>query len=124
LITSACVGGHEANPTNTISTSLKFTLSSLVAASDEQYESIRDDEIALLARKFRAMHKFWKARRRNSRNSWGCFMCGDTTHFITDYPKRKNYDYSNKNNYNNENDYKKKNRFRYKKKKNIKKIMS
>jgi hypothetical protein len=31
---------------------------SLAAASDEQYESILDDKIALLAMKFWAMHKF------------------------------------------------------------------
>jgi hypothetical protein len=35
LITSARVGGHDANPTNTISSSLEFTLSSLVVASNE-----------------------------------------------------------------------------------------
>jgi hypothetical protein len=36
LITSAHVGGHDANPTNTtISSALKFALSSLVVASDE-----------------------------------------------------------------------------------------
>jgi hypothetical protein len=50
LITSARVGGHDAKPTNTISSSLDFTLSSLAIASDEQYESIPNDEIALLAR--------------------------------------------------------------------------
>jgi hypothetical protein len=66
LITSARVGGHDANSTNTISQSLEFALSSLPTPSDEQYESIPDDKIALLARKFRAMHKFWKERRRNS----------------------------------------------------------
>jgi hypothetical protein len=50
LITSAHVGGHDANPTNTtVSSGLEFTLSSLDAASDEQCESIPDDEIALLA---------------------------------------------------------------------------
>jgi hypothetical protein len=65
LITSAHVGGHDANSTNTISPSLEFALSSLTVASDEQYESILDDEIALRARKFRAMHKFRKERRRN-----------------------------------------------------------
>jgi hypothetical protein len=54
LITSARVGGHDANPTNTISSSLELAFSSLIAASDEQYESIPDDEIALLVRKFRA----------------------------------------------------------------------
>jgi hypothetical protein len=37
LITSTHVGGHDANPTNTISTSLEFALSSPAAASDEQY---------------------------------------------------------------------------------------
>jgi hypothetical protein len=36
LITSTHVGGHDANPTNTIvSFALEFTLSSLAAASDE-----------------------------------------------------------------------------------------
>jgi hypothetical protein len=36
LITSARVGGHDANPTNTtVSSALEFALSSLVAASDE-----------------------------------------------------------------------------------------
>jgi hypothetical protein len=53
LITSAHVGGHDANPTNTtVSSALEFALSSLVAAFDEQYKSIPDDEIALLTRKF------------------------------------------------------------------------
>jgi hypothetical protein len=44
LITNARVGGHDANPTNTTdSSALEFALSSLCAASDEQYESIPDD---------------------------------------------------------------------------------
>jgi hypothetical protein len=86
LITSAHVGGHNANPTNTtVSSALKFNLSFLVAASDEQYESITDDEIALLARKFRVLHKFHK----ESRSPRGFFECGDTTHFIIDCPKRE-----------------------------------
>jgi hypothetical protein len=50
FVTSTRVGGHVANPTNTTdSSALQFTLSSLAAASDEQYESIPDDETALLA---------------------------------------------------------------------------
>jgi hypothetical protein len=57
LITSAHVGGHDANPTNTTASSaLEFALSSLVAASDEQYECILDNEIALLVRKFPLAH--------------------------------------------------------------------
>jgi hypothetical protein len=75
-----------------------FILYSLVAASDEQYESIPDDEIALLARKFRALYRFRKERRRSPRD---CFECGDTTHFIANCPKRKKLDSSNKYNYNN-----------------------
>jgi hypothetical protein len=101
-------------------------LSPLCAASDEQYESIPDDEIALLARKFCALHKFHKERKRSPR---GCFECGDTTHFIADYPKRKKldsssnkYDYTKRNNYSNGDD--KKYRFGDKKKKKFQKMMS
>jgi hypothetical protein len=47
------------------------------------------------------LHRFHKERRRSPR---GCFECGDTTHFITDCPKRKKFDSSNKYNYNNRND--------------------
>jgi hypothetical protein len=80
---------------------LEFALSSLCVASDEQYESIPDDEIALLARKFWALHRFCKERRRSPR---GCIECNDTTHFIADCPKRKKFDSSNKYKYNNWND--------------------
>jgi hypothetical protein len=102
--------------------------SSLCAASDEQYESIPDDGIALLVRKFCALHKFRKERTRSPR---GCFECGDITHFIVDYPKRKKFDSSNKYNYNKQNNSsnkgegKKKYRFGdKKKKKKIQKMMS
>jgi hypothetical protein len=94
FVTSTRVGGYVANPTNTTdSSTLEFALSSLCAAFDEQYESIPDDEIALLARKFRALHRFCMERRRSPR---GCFECGDITHFTTDCPKRKKFNSSNK----------------------------
>jgi hypothetical protein len=127
FITSARVGGYNGNPTNTtVSSALKFPLSYLVVASDEQYESIPDDEIAQVARKFHALQKFHKERRRSPR---GCFKCGDTIHFIADYPKRKKHDSSNKYDYTKRNDYskgddKKKYHFRDKKKKKFQKIIS
>jgi hypothetical protein len=105
FVTSTRIGGHVANPTNTTdSYALEFALSSLTAVSDEQYETIPNDEITLLVRKFR------------------CFECSDNTHFIADCPKQKKFD-SNKYNYNNRNDSsdkgegKKKYCFRDKKKK-------
>jgi hypothetical protein len=121
LITSARVGGHDAIPTNIVSSALEFTLSSVAAASDEQYESFLDVDIALLTRKFHALYKFCKERRRSPR---GCFECGDITHFIADCPTRKKLDSSNKYDYTNQNDYSnkgnnnKKNRFRDNNKKN------
>jgi hypothetical protein len=100
----------------------------LAVASDEQYESIPDDEITLLVRKFRALHKFRKERRWSPR---GCFECSDTTQFITDCPKRKKLDSSTTdNNNNNRNDSSNKgdNKKKYcfgdkKKKKKFQKIM-
>jgi hypothetical protein len=126
LITSAHVGGHDANPTNTVSSALEFALSSLATTSNEQYESIPDDKIALLARKFHALHKFCKERKRSLR---GCFECSDTTDFIADCTKTKKLDSSNKYDYTNRNNYskddkKKKNRFRDNNKKKFQKIMS
>jgi hypothetical protein len=125
FITSALVGDHNANPTNTtVSSALKFALSSFVTASDEQYESITDDEIVLLVRKFRTLHKLHKERR----SPRGCFKCGDTTHFIADCPKSKKLNSSNKYDYTKRNDYNKgddkKYRFRDKKKKKFQKMMS
>jgi hypothetical protein len=79
---------------------LLWSLPCLLWLSDEQYESIPDDEITMLARKLCALHKFHKERRRSSR---GYFKCGDTTHFITDCSKRKKLDCSNKYKYNNKN---------------------
>jgi hypothetical protein len=126
LITSAHVGGHDANPTNTtILSALEFVLSSLAAASDEQYEIIPNDEIAGLARKFCVLHKFRKERRRLPR---GCFECGDTTHFIADCPKRKKLNsFSNKYDYTKGNDYNKgdnKKKYRFGDKKKFQKMMS
>jgi hypothetical protein len=123
FVTSTRVGGHVANPTNTTdSSALEFALSSLCKAYDEQYESIPDDEIALLNRKFHTLHRFCKERRRSPR---GCFECGDTTHFIADFPKRKKFDSSNnRNESSDKREGKKKYRFEDNKKKKFQKMMS
>jgi hypothetical protein len=99
------------NPTNTTDSSALEFGSSLSVASDEQYEGIPDDEIALSARKFHALYRFRKEMRRSPK---GCFECGDTTHFIADYPKRKKlnsssnkYDYTKRNDYSKGNEKKK-----------------
>jgi hypothetical protein len=44
----------------------------------------------------------------------GYFECGVVTHFIANFPKRKKYDYTNKND--NKNNHTKKNHFEDKKK--------
>jgi hypothetical protein len=78
-------------------------------------------------RKFHALHKFHKERRRLPR---GYFECGDTTHFIAVYPKRKKLDSSNKYDYTNQNDSSNKGdnkKYHFgdkKKKKKFQKIMS
>jgi hypothetical protein len=71
------------------------------------------------------LHKFRKERR----SPRGCFECSNTTHFITDCPKRKKLDSSNKYDYTKRNDYSKGNdekkyHFRDKKKKKFQKMMS
>jgi hypothetical protein len=72
------------------------------------------------------LHKFCKERR----SPRGCFECNDTTHFITDYSKRKKlsssstkYDYIKRNDYG-KGDDEKKYHFGDKKKKKFHKMMS
>jgi hypothetical protein len=77
-------------------------------------------------RKFCALHKFHKERRRSPRDY---FECDDTTHFIADCPKRTKLDYSNNYDYTKRNDDskgddKKKYCFGDKKKKKFQKMMS
>jgi hypothetical protein len=116
LITSARVGGHDVNLTNTtVSSALEFALSSLTRASPTTKSPYWwESSVPCIS-----------SARRSPR---GCFKCGDTTHFIADYPKRKKLDSSNKYDYTKQNDYskgddKKKYRFGDKKKK-FQKIIS
>jgi hypothetical protein len=102
FVTSTRVGGHEANPTNTTDSSvLEFALCSLCAASDEQYESIPDDEIILLVRKFRVLHRF-TMRGGGLLGAASCAVTPPTS--SPTVPMGKKFDSSNKYNYNNQND--------------------
>jgi hypothetical protein len=73
------------------------------------------------------LHKFYMERRRSPR---GYLKFDGTTHFITDCPKRKKldssnkYDYTNQNDSSNKGDDKKKYHFGDNKKKKFQKIMS
>jgi hypothetical protein len=117
---NACLVANPSHGRN----SLEFALSSLVSASDEQMEAIPNEELALLTKKFKRFYNNRKERRGG--RTRGCFECGDMNHYIADCPKKKKFDYSNKNdNFKGsyKDDYKKKKSFGSKKK-NIKKIMS
>jgi hypothetical protein len=48
----------------------------------------------MLVRKIHTLPRFHNERRRSAR---GCLECGNTTHFITDCPKRKKLDSSSRN---------------------------
>jgi hypothetical protein len=94
---------------------LEFTLPSFATASDEQYESIPNDEVALLLSKIQDLQKFCKERRRTPT---GSYVCSDNIHFIIDCPKWKKldsynkYNCTNQKNSSNKGDDKKKHRFR------------
>jgi hypothetical protein len=54
-----------------------FSLSSLLSLSDEEFDVLREDELALLTRRFERMHK-------NRVNSRTCFQCVKPGHFFVD----------------------------------------
>ena len=64
-------------------------------------DSALDEDLALLAMKFKRMYN--NRRDRKGGNSRGCFECGDSDHYVADCPKKKG-----KNDYVKRNDYSKK----------------
>jgi hypothetical protein len=61
LITSTRVDGYDANTIHiTVSSALKFALSSLTVASNEQYKSIPDYEITVTSRVIKIIIKSLK----------------------------------------------------------------
>ncbi|KAG8076990.1 hypothetical protein GUJ93_ZPchr0006g43193 [Zizania palustris] len=69
-----------------------FALSSLVSVTKEQVDTLDDDELALIARRFTRFHHERRDQRRSGFS--GCFECGDTSHIKANCPKIKNRDES------------------------------
>jgi hypothetical protein len=77
-------GKTNANPSNRM-----FSLSSLMSMPYEEFDVLREDELALLTRRFERLHENWVNMRRNTRT---CFKCGKTGHFFTECPRLNNND--------------------------------
>jgi hypothetical protein len=65
----ALVGGSKGKANTNPSTRM-FSLSSLISMSDEEFNVLGEDELALLTRRFESLHENWVNMRRNTRT---CF---------------------------------------------------
>jgi hypothetical protein len=70
---------------NTNPSTRMFILSSLMSMPDEEFDVLREDELALLTRRFERLHENRVNMRRNTRT---CFQCGKPGHFIADCPEK------------------------------------
>jgi hypothetical protein len=52
---------------------------------DEEFDVLREDEMALLMRRFKRLHKDRVNTRKTTRT---CFQCGKLGHFVVDYPEK------------------------------------
>jgi hypothetical protein len=80
----ALVGGSKGKA-NTNPSTMMFSLSSLMSMSDEEFDVLGEDELALLTRRFERLHENWVNMRRNTRI---CFQCGKPGHFVADCPEK------------------------------------
>jgi hypothetical protein len=76
----ALIGGSKGKANTNPSTRM-FSLSSLMSMSDEEFDALGEDELALLTRRFDRLHENWVNMRRNTRT---CFQCGKPGHFVAD----------------------------------------
>jgi hypothetical protein len=81
-------GKSNANPSTRM-----FSLSSLMALPDEEFDVLGEDELAALTRRFERMHENKANSRRNSRS---CLKCGKTGHFFLECPKVNNNKHKSK----------------------------
>jgi hypothetical protein len=75
-------GGSASN-----SSPAMFALSSLLSISEEQVESLEDEELALVVSQFTRFHN----NRMSQRCGWfkdRCYNCGDPDHFVVSCPKK------------------------------------
>lgn len=75
-------GGSASNPSPVL-----FALSSLLTITDDQVESLGDEELALVASRFTRFHNNRMSRRRGGSKD-GCYNCGDPDHFVASCPKK------------------------------------
>jgi hypothetical protein len=77
----ALIGGSKGKANANPSTRM-FSLSSLMSLPYEEFDLLREDELALLTRRFERIHE----------NSRACFKCGKGGHFFAECPKVNNHD--------------------------------
>jgi hypothetical protein len=70
--------------TNANTSSRHFSLACLVSMSDEEFDVLGEEDLALMRRWFKSMYMNWKNARRSLVM---CYRCGKHKHFIAECPK-------------------------------------
>jgi hypothetical protein len=90
--TMALVFGKASSSSLTNTTKPFFALSSLVTVTEEQMESLRDDELALVISRFSQFHNNRLNHQRGGGPKEGCFGCSDPNHYIANCTKKNKND--------------------------------
>jgi hypothetical protein len=92
----AFIGGLKGKANVNPSTKM-FSLSSLMFLTNEEFDVLGENELALLTRRFERLHE---NRVNMRRNTWTCFQCSKPGHFVADCPEkvenRDNYKHKSK----------------------------